>query len=522
MEFRLFFPMGSENLDIQHETEVIQGHEHIVSFTITTPEGMEYKFGNSNFYGVDTTSNTYYYLPNFYTYPELKLTQNNPDREDFGAAKIDVALFTHKPLVGPRKRVAYGNTYERNYKITQGPNYTSAWHLISIRSKLTQEQVTLEYDSRDLTYYSDKSYTHTFPNFGIENGNFKTLENTELNPTHPIATKWENGRAVFAYSATETQLHRWHLTEILTDPKRGELARFLYNYPRGELVGDKVCSRIEIHRDNQLYKGWELIYTSVQSPSSSATCNPVITEDPAPPPITIGGETVFDLGELYPMKWFEYNGYFHFKFTVGCITIPIRIPLPFLPDVKEFGHQTRMSEYGSLMFVKALNQMYDESKEKAIFNAEKKRTFLQEVREIDRLSNQHPFLYMVYHPEQLPKRFDVNQDRYGYYVDNSLSGSPLPRLRYASILGDSINASVAGAEKHFPFQNVLAMGNMHLGRNNTPDLWKAQGGSVLQILHMHTGASYGYNYTLNKLPSGDVGAGLRVSSIVGSSKWSSV
>ena len=405
----ILFGNGVEELEVLPPTiATFQGQDHIASFVIRTPNGMEYTFGAADFYAVDMSKDTNYYLPNLYTYEEL-----NTNREEFGDAQIDVAVMTNLPFFGSKKAITYGNTYNRNYKISESPEYSSAWHLVSVRSLLTQEQVSYRYEERELTYYSDKNYTHTFPNFDVENGKLKTNKNTDLNPIHYDTTKWENGQAEFAYSVTQSQLRRWHVTDIITS--RGETAHFLYNYPRGEIAGDRVCNRIEVHRNNNLYKGWELIYNTPETVASSAGCDPVPTENPAPPPIDIDEETVFDLGDLYDMRWFEYNGYFILSFRLGCLYVPIRISFPYIAGIKDFGYRTQLSEYGSLMEVKALNGLYNESKEEAIFNAEKKRTFLIQIKEIDRFNGDHDFVSIEYNdPETLPKKYHTDQDLFGY------------------------------------------------------------------------------------------------------------
>ena len=225
---------------------------HIAWFTIETPEGMIYTYGSEDLYGVDISENTNYYLPNFYTYPETSTFRNR-----FGKAEIEVAQLPYQPFFGPKKFITFGNTYERNYKITQSPTYTSAWHLISVESKLTLDKIDLKYEAKTISYYADKSYSHTFPNFGIANGSaLSTFGNTELNDVHPSTTKWENGRAEFAYSVTQSSLTRWDLTTM--DNNRGEMLSLTYGVDRGEIYGDELCKRIEVFRNNNLYKEHKL------------------------------------------------------------------------------------------------------------------------------------------------------------------------------------------------------------------------------------------------------------------------
>lgn len=499
-----------EGLQISEDIEEVSGQNHIVSFTITTPEGMQYSFGKlentQNTYGVDLKRDKNYYLPNFYTYPEI-----GTGRDRFGGAEIDIAQMSYNPFFGPKKIITYGNTYDRNYKVNEGPLHSSGWHLTKVKSLLTLEEVLLDYDSRSLKYYSNKSYSHSFPDFGVENGDLKTIPNDELNEIHLKSTKWENGRAELAYSVTETELNRWHLTDIQTN--RGEAVEFLYEFPRAEMINDQVCSRIEVKRGGELYKGWEMLYMYQGGLTSTAFCDDTPLTEPAPPAISMGGETRFNLGEEYEMQWFDYNSYFFINFSIGCFRIPLQIPFGFTAGVEDFGYRTGLYEYGSLMEVKALNEEYDVGKEESIFNAEKQRTFLEEIKEIDRLGGLHDFVKVSYINDAngLPKRFSVHQDLFGHYNNNSTSGSPLPPLNYTSILGTEITPSVSGAENHFGFSNVQSPGNMHLGHEEAADENRAKIGAI-QTINLASGGSIKFEYELNDLSDSgaDKGAGLRV------------
>lgn len=509
-----------EGLTISHEFDATG--RHLAKFTITTPDGMEYTFGNTDLTAVDITRDTNYYLPNFYTYPK---EDSLFFVDHLGKAEVDRGMLVYYPpfhsplfLVGRNLVETYGNTYNRNYKIMQAPEFTSAWHLVKVKSLLTLEEVELSYENRNINYYSDKSYSHSFPNFDVDgNDLLKTSFNTELNPfTELLKTKWKNGRAEFAYSVTQTNLQRWHLTSIQNiNLARGETIHFDYNFPRGEIAGDFVCDKIEVRRSNQLFKGWKLNYKIPAITTSTADCD--VSDLLNTNPVSIEGETVFDLGDLYSFHPLEYNSYFFMKFRVGCFTFPLRLALPYkIFNPKEhFGYRNELREFGSLMEVKELHDWYDESLEVDIYNAEKKRTFLCGIEEIDKDSLLHPLVDSINYIgdlTSLPKRYSFEQDLFGYFNFNQ-SGSPLPPIKYYSITGASISSSNEATKNHFGFFNKqYGPTNMRFGHNESPDPNRAKVGAIESIV-LASGGKFSFEYELNEIPTPQglvPGAGLRV------------
>jgi len=523
----------------------------LTRFEVRTPDGFIYTFGQYGDHNyVDRTQDMTYMLPNFYAYPE-----KNKNRELFGQAQIDVSIMERFPFInGTTSQTPYGNTYDRNYKITNGPEYTSAWHLASIRSIKTLEEVTFEYVKREgLSYFSSKSYTHTFPDFGVKEPDPDPLAitkyNDQHNPLHLIETRWENGRAEFTYTATQTTQSRWDLTDIVGN--RGESMEFLYQAAKEEIPGDVACSEIRVIRNESLYRGWKLLY---QYPNAFETppvpvCTPAPDIDGGSPPLSIKGETTFSLGDLYTPVRTEYNGYFFILFSVCSYTLPIRINVPstFNPPTK-IPHRNAVSELGSLIEVRTLANTntyaladffgqattfpwldYDADQMVEMLKAEGKRTFLRAIKEIDQSGNvvedEAPFVSVAYHTRQgLPKRFSTDQDQYGYPSDNSISGSPFPSFSYTSTLNSS---SVSSADEemavHYGFSNASITPpndeahKMYMGKPE-PKWEEASKGSIIHLV-LASGAKIQYEYELNVIPVIDAtdgtvhekpGAGIRV------------
>ena len=121
-----------------------------------------------------------------------------------------------------------------------------------------------------------------------------------------------------------------------------------------------------------------------------------------------------------------------------------------------------------------------------MFNAEKKRSFLKSVCEIDRNNALHPLLSIEYEndAEGLPKRFSVHQDLFGYFNDNSGTGSPLPPVMYNPIAGAGLVTPLSPAVRnHFGFYNVDAQTpqDMYKGQNEEMDPALAKAGAISTI-----------------------------------------
>ncbi|MEM9820311.1 MAG: RHS repeat-associated core domain-containing protein [Bacteroidota bacterium] len=506
-------PVVYPEMDLTIEKKMGPTGKHLASFIVTTPEGMQYTFGRSSLYGVDMTRNTNYHLPNFYTYDE-----KSTSRDQFGNALIDEASYTHLPFIGLRKVITYGNTYERNYRVMESPAYTSTWHLTSVKSLISQERVRLSYDRKEnLSYYSDKSYTHTLPNFGVNaQGNLTTQSNGDLHPIHLSTSRWLSGRAEFAYNATETTIDRWDLTKIATG--RGEEVTFHYKEERGEIVGDYLLDTIKVHRNGDFYKGWLLDYSINEAPLSVVNCDDEWTFEPEEPMVSISEDTEFNLGEKYDLKWFElkHHWYLFFHIRVGTWTLPLRFPIGYLAPKIDAGYRTKMTAFGSLMEVKLLNGILDPEKEAKILQAESQRSFLREVKELDQEYFEggiHDFVEVYYKGTSLPKRFHYNQDLFGYYNDNEATQSVFPSLHYTAFDGTEVNVNNHPALKqHFGFYKEGQEANFYLGQDETPVKERAQLGAISK-LEFASGAKVEYDYELNAIPSGNEGAGVRVSEL---------
>lgn len=512
----VMFP--ENDLDITWNDVATEDNRHIVSFEIETPKGMKYSFGEMGddsgyLTGVDTVHNTNYYMPNFYTYPEIPDGQISWSN-NYGEAQIDRAFIRIYPPTKSPFTYVYSNTYERNYKVMEAPTYTSAWHVRKKQSRLSNEVMTFEYQPRHLTFYSDKSYSHIFPNFGIVVDTLKSRDNGDLNPVHAISTKWQSGRAEFSYSVTEANTLRWDIKSI--DNNRGEEVRFEYNKPRQEIVNDSVCSKVLVYRQDTLYKGWQLNYDSLDI-SLHSECGELYYDTLGTAPASMEYEAIFDLGEPYELKNHEFHPSIFIDLSFNdCINFKIPIYFDKFLSTYDKGGRTQLGEYSSLREVKELLHIFDESKEDSIFSNENNRTFLLSVQEIDINNNLHDFITKIDYggEESLPKRFTMEQDLFGYFNDNSASLSPFPPLTYEDIFFNTVDITDSlGLKNIYGFYNVDAPNGMVLGQNEESDLVHTQIGTIHSIT-LATGAKVTYTYDLNELVEGsEKGGGLRVKTL---------
>ena len=223
----------------------IDGNNHLAGFTVETPDGMVYTFGQPdltfagelNIKGVEFTENTIYTLPNYLTYDHSNFFGGFSDVSHYFGARIDQTSIPYRAniLCLPRS-LQYGSTYENLYTVMKSPKYISTWKLTSISSKMTQEEVDLEYSQvDDLNTFSSKSITHKFPNFKIGDTRFETPRNFRLNLIQN--TEYSDLKGEFTYTAVETNLSKQRLTSITSN--RLESIRFIYDQERLDMVGDR-------------------------------------------------------------------------------------------------------------------------------------------------------------------------------------------------------------------------------------------------------------------------------------------
>lgn len=506
--------MPHDNIIVTPIYSELKGREQLSSFTIQTVDGKLYEFGRSDGTGVDFMTQTNYVLPNYYTYPELDSAHIR-----LGPAKLQE---TSLPFQGAvfcyPSALEYGASYESAFTIKNSPEYTSGWHLLKVTSLLTRDSIELAYEKDTLNYYVNKSLSHEYPNFNTSGGDFISQGSPDLGHTYlnwfqnvinlldTVATEWRFGRSSFIYTATENNEVRHRLTSITGN--MGESIVFSYSDATVDIVGKKYCDSIQHYIDGNFNKGWVFSKDEVPPAPESFGC---VSNKQSGPSASVDGEFGFNLGPKrekndYPFLEFMYCNYDLWTFY---------IPLPYRIALKEIINHNVLTEFGSLVQIKQLfNPEYIIPQEARKFAAEKNRRFLKNIYELGRDNSMTSVMKVDYVDENkladIPKRFSMQQDLWGYYNTNP-SGSLLPRMKYRAFDG-SVKEAV---EAHYGFSSIDEEYDVTLGHNETADPEKCRIGFV-KALELETRGRYVYEYEPNTWPgeNGDEqGAGLRVRSL---------
>jgi len=508
------FLMPHDNIIVTPIFASLNGAQHLASFTIRTLDGKLYEFGRSDGTGVDFTTQTNYVLPNYYTYPELDSTHIR-----LGPAQLQE---TSLPFQGSvfcyPSALEYAATYENSFTIKNSPTYTSGWHLLSVKSLLTQEEITYSYEKDTLSYYTNKNLTHDYPNFNTDGDNFIVQGSPDLgnslhnwfknfiNVLDTVPTEWRFGRASFIYTATENNEIRHRLTSI--SGNGGEVIEFNYNEATVDIVGKKYCESIKHYIDGNFNKGW--VFQKDENPAAPGDYDCVSYREGGPS-VSMDGEFGFNLGDKREKKDYPFLELFY----INICEFPALLPLPYQIKLKELPHHEQMTEFGSLVQIKQLFNPADIIEQEARkFAAEKNRKFLKTIYELGRNQSMTPILKVEYEGEaqldEIPKRFSMQQDLWGYYNTNP-SGSLLPRMKYTSFSGGSKEA----VESHYGFSSMDEEYDVTLGHNEAADPDKCKIGLV-RSLEIETKGKYIYDYEPNEWlsESGIIpGAGMRVKTL---------
>ena len=479
------------------EIQTIIDKDEIKTFVFITPEGIQYTFDQKAISRYDT-----YNLPSFFKYPEKGTT-----REKFNQpvlAKVEYPTFNF--LQGLPRFMEVKKDFLTNYHVEKGQAYTSAWYVNSIVSKTSRDSVSFTYEDRELHYNSAKNWTHTFPNFGQSGSPGEEYFTTEANPDlgiHFKSTEWRNGFADLTYSMSEVFVTEPVVKTI--DNHRGKKAIFHYNQANPALPGSQLCTRIDIHKNNLFYKGWEFGYTLPAYTEISVSCGDTTStiEGAQGPAYAENAEYALDLDVA--MK--DENDKFIFQFPIGinflerCIrlVIPVKLKMDIedhAPDGYYF--MNRVSEFGSLMQIKTLLDLRDDREEER-YQAEFIRNFLRQVYEIDAEEEAHEIAQISYQGnlDELPKRFSIHQDIWGYYNGISTSQSPFIAQFYTNASGST---HLAKNTDHFAFKHAeVSEGDFNAGRIWQANLEKATIGQIDSI-SFETGAFLQYSYDLHDYP----------------------
>ncbi|MEM9820153.1 MAG: hypothetical protein AAF985_03745, partial [Bacteroidota bacterium] len=468
----------------------------ITSFTFLTPEGHQYVFAKTA-----TSRYDHYSLPTSFRYEEIGTSRENFKKPV--VAKVEYP--TYKFWMGIPLFMEVKKDYMTNYYVEKGMTYNSAWHMTSVRSLTSQEQISVYYEDQDLQlqYNDSKNWTYAFPNFDVEGEQFSTIYDPDVG-IHFKPTQWVNGFSELTYSMSEVFVTEPIVREI--NNHRGKKALFTYDLDNASLPGGKLCTRIEVQKNNNFYKAWELDYSSSSGTETTTSCDGTVPgEDGSVSPAYANDSEYkleFDQSEKDP------NDKFFYKFPVavdilnGCIRFEIPIKLKFNINDKApngYYYMNSVSEFGSLMQLKTVLDIRDDQ-EQIRFNAEFARNFLRNVNEIDGADEAHNIAKVNYIGDlgQLPKRFSIHQDIWGYYNGQSTSMSPFIQEDYRYPDFHTLNPYHNTA--HFAFKHPAVTDEaFDAGRNWSASVSNAIIGQI-ESIDLETGAFFQYDYDLQEYP----------------------
>ncbi len=473
----------------QIKEELPNGDSLLIAFTFTTPEGVVYTFDKKAYSKYDN-----YSLPTSFRYPEIGNDNTEFKKPEMG--KVEYPIFDWWMGIMHTKEIR--KDYMTNYYVEKGKKYISAWHVSNITSNITKERIDFTYINRTLKYNASKNWSQEFPNFQVQNNNFKTKADSDFGFEFKT-TEWKKGFGNLTYSLSEVEVDELLVKTI--ENKRGKEAVFHYEQDNESIVGGSLCTKIEIFKNENFYKGWTFNYDTPTVSETEIECNipSTNTTNGQGPVYAIADEYKldFDLGEENQNGRFIFSFPMKFKILEDCIEFifPIRLKFPIKDsDPNGYTYLNSVSEFGSLMQLKTLLGIKD-YQEGARYKAEKVRNFLRNVYEI---GTPEPIASIDYNGvlSELPKRYSINQDIWGYYNGISTSKSPFITHDYESIYGDNNGRNT----DHFAFKHPnTTIQQFAEGRDWKSDLASATIGQI-DLITLETGAYIKYDYNRQQMP----------------------
>ena len=506
----ILVPWQDFKIEVNQEYNDNTEQNVITGFTFTTPEGVTYTFDIPSYSKYDS-----YTLPTSFRYPEDGNYNKKFKKPEMG--KVEYPVYNW--WMGKPNSMEIRKDFMTNYYIEKGNKYISTWYVRNIKSEITEEEIDFTYVDKKLKYNASKNWSHTFPDFkktgSGTNMRFETEPDNDFGFEFKT-TEWKNGFANLTYSITEVEVDELLVKTI--DNNRGKMAEFFYEEDNKSIVGGSLCTKVQVYKNGDEYKGWVFGYESPTEDLPEVECVP--QNQNQGPVFAIDGEYKlnFELGTKDINGRFFYNFPMRLNILDDCISfvIPVKIKRPIKDhDPNGYGQMNSISELGSLLHLKGyLDEKFptlglSDEKEADRFRGEMVRNFLQTVKEI---GEDKPIVSLTYNgtPNDLPKRFSIDQDIWGYNRE-STSKSPFIKKNYTSIFGDNNGFNT----DHFAFWHPdVSKADFANGRSWEADLENSKLGQISKIT-LETGAFLEYKYSLNQFPSGSFFSegGLRIKSL---------
>ena len=509
------------------------------SFTVRTPEGYIYTFGNFDGSGVETSSMITTTMNNKYAYrfqdhidEHLQFDTQGPELPPEEAsipawiALVPQPVLTSEKLTFTESQGGGNNGGNWGYtavthwnkamrRTTKTVPFNSTWHLTKIESPLSDEsKVTFTYENdSDILYTVQKSISASYPDFRLltttSTGTAvldENIEETEPNPNMALITPRNNYfsnlipqgishlpddhdtfykegsvNSYFTYSVQEVEMNKQRLMSI--DGKvGGSSITFSYDIDRTDMES-KLLTDISLFYDSNSIKKWELDYVHTSkfvNEKEDIGCAVQVDVYPT--------EDVYDL-------------------DVRHFDIPETIDnYYFAPTTDYRCEHAYLRSYGDFVATKSFEAAdyeqvdFNAGKQLASFVREHNRSFLTNIVEKSGEDELDVARFDYWDLANLPQRFSYKQNEHGYYDNNN--GPRLPNvLNPKTKFGWAQLNTPNALPVPFPGSNIE----------------KLRSGSLKKITYPLSGLQkgFGYGYNNQYANSGSLASsvGIRISSI---------
>lgn len=371
-----------QEFDIDKTTATVNGSEKIIGFSVLTPEGVTYTFGNLDANNLDATeisqmssySNAVVYD---YLWRDYECLAENPT---YGYCEYSLEIYNYFPGVNWTFNAAGEWILNNdNRAATSYPEFTSTWHLTKI--EFQNDQITLTYnDEGEINYFQGKSASVKMPNlprYSLVDADGNLLDVISVSDEAPVSST--QGR----YIHPELSYHSRNYQYITLQSKRlasiatsnGIVANFDSYGLRKDLIGSTRLRKIRINQGTREVVAFRFDQSYVESPEEYYA-------------IWEGGDFLYLEDDLVEVL------------------------------VKTFDPDFTSDDYAEIV------------------DAEHHRLKLDQIVEIRNGSNEFPPTVFHYNATKLPRRFSADQDKWGYYNYNA-SNVLIPPMSYKHIFEGS-------------------------------------------------------------------------------------
>lgn len=413
----------------------------IVKFEVTTDDGTIYIFGDDSMSSVEESKLETLTMTNHYAYKAIS-SAPHPLYGFYEYSRYP----TLNEKVFQSQLVLDDFTVPGNSHLNSYSYFSSSWYLKEIRTQNEDDKVVFNYvDAGEISYIQSRSINVTMPTLSevtYSDGSFGLVSYEAPVPNPGSVDLIFPMKQAFNYSVHEITLKSKRLSSISANNNNSVV--FSSNTLRGDLYGDKRLDAVSIYGAGFLVKRFKFEFEEIASP---------FTQDL----FAIGGGSTMNCDA----------GFVSQKYSI-------------------------LTSNGQTVNLNALVNKYDN-----VFQAEAKRLYLKGIIEVG-TSGAHVSLYkFIYDQTLLPRKFNYQKDRWGYYSANS-RGTTIPAISYT---GAASGINVSGTVRPLIGWDAINSTNgvfleSFKGATLKADAARSQAGILKKVL-LPTGGVKEFSYALN-------------------------